>query len=189
MQDNVRLMTLDPGHFHAALVQKRMYEQVSPVVSVFAPEGPDLDLHLQRVEAFNQRADQPTNWQQQVHAGPDYLDAMLQQRPGNAVVVAGNSSRRPGYLQASVQAGLHVLADKPICIDPPGWEVLAAACQEAQRKGLLVCDIMTQRHEITTSTHALPAFDIASAVVVMWYFVSRFGISHSGSAPRSRQSR
>ena len=82
MQNNIRLMTLDPGHFHAALVQKRMYEQVSPVVSVFAPEGPDLDLHLQRVEAFNQRADQPTNWQHQVHAGPDYLDAMLQQRPG-----------------------------------------------------------------------------------------------------------
>ena len=150
MPDNIRLMTLDPGHFHAALVQKRMYEQVSPVVNVFAPEGPDLDLHLQRVEAFNRRADQPTSWQQRVHAGPDYLDAMLQQRPGNVVVAAGNSSRRPGYVQKSVQAGLNVLADKPICIDPPGWEVLAAACEEAQRKGLLVCDIMTQRHEITS---------------------------------------
>lgn len=150
MQDTIRLMTLDPGHFHAALVQKRMYEQVSPAVSVFAPEGPDLDLHMQRVEAFNQRADQPTNWQHHVHAAPDYLDAMLQQRPGNVVVVAGNSSRRPGYLQKSVQAGLNVLADKPICIDPPGWEVLEVACQEAQRKGLLVGDIMTQRHEITS---------------------------------------
>ena len=150
MPDNIRLMTLDPGHFHAALVQKRMYEQVSPVVNVFAPEGADLDLHLQRVEAFNRRADQPTSWQQQVHAGPDYLDAMLHQRPGNVVVAAGNSSRRPGYVQKSVQAGLNVLADKPICIDPPGWEVLAAACEEAQRKGLLVCDIMTQRHEITS---------------------------------------
>ena len=150
MPDNIRLMTLDPGHFHAALVQKRMYEQVSPVVNVFAPEGPDLDLHLQRVEAFNRRADQPTSWQQQIHTGPDYLDAMLHQRPGNVVVAAGNSSRRPGYLRKSVQAGLNVLADKPICIDPPGWEVLAAACEEAQHRGLLVCDIMTQRHEITS---------------------------------------
>jgi len=25
----VRLMTLDPGHFHAGLVQKTMYDQVS----------------------------------------------------------------------------------------------------------------------------------------------------------------
>ena len=150
MQETVRLMTLDPGHFHAALVQKRMYEQVSPVVNVFAPQGPDLDLHMQRVEAFNQRADQPTCWRHRVHAGSDYLDAMLQQRPGNVVIAAGNSSRRPDYLRKSIEAGLHVLADKPVCIDPSGWEVLEAACREAQHKRLLVSDIMTQRHEITS---------------------------------------
>ncbi|MHC4194241.1 MAG: putative oxidoreductase C-terminal domain-containing protein, partial [Planctomycetota bacterium] len=28
----VKLMTLDPGHFHAALVQKKTYEQVAPKV-------------------------------------------------------------------------------------------------------------------------------------------------------------
>lgn len=150
MQDSIRLMTLDPGHFHAALVQKRMYEQVSPVVNVFAPQGPDLDLHMQRVEAFNQRAEQPTSWKHRVHAGPDYLDAMLQQRPGNVVVAAGNSSRRPDYVRKAIEAGLHILADKPVCIDPAGWNVLEAACKEAQRKGLLVSDIMTQRHEITS---------------------------------------
>ena len=26
----VKLMTLDPGHFHAALIQKSMYEQIDP---------------------------------------------------------------------------------------------------------------------------------------------------------------
>ena len=150
MQDEIRLMTLDPGHFHAALVQKRMYQQVSPVVNVFAPQGPDLDLHMQRVEAFNQRADEPTRWQHRIHAGPDYFDAMLEQRPGNVVIAAGNSSRRPDYVRKSVEAGLNILADKPVCIDPPGWQVLEAACKEAQRKGLLIADIMTQRHEITS---------------------------------------
>ena len=35
----VKIMTLDPGHFHAALVQKNMYEQVSPEVYVYAPKG------------------------------------------------------------------------------------------------------------------------------------------------------
>ena len=39
----VKLMTLDPGHFHAALVQKTMYDQVAPEVFVFAPDGPDVD--------------------------------------------------------------------------------------------------------------------------------------------------
>jgi len=35
--DRVRLITLDPGHFHASLVQKSMYPQVSPEVRVYAP--------------------------------------------------------------------------------------------------------------------------------------------------------
>jgi len=35
----VRLMVLDPGHFHAALVQKTMYEEVCPDVYVYAPEA------------------------------------------------------------------------------------------------------------------------------------------------------
>ena len=30
----VKLITVDPGHFHAALVQKIMYDQVSPDVHV-----------------------------------------------------------------------------------------------------------------------------------------------------------
>src|SRR5690349_1894240 len=51
MQDagTVRFMTLDPGHFHAALVQKDMYPNVSPRVDVYAPLGPDLLGHLGRV--------------------------------------------------------------------------------------------------------------------------------------------
>ena len=45
----VRLITLDPGHFHAALVQKKMYDQVNPEVRVYAPEGADLAQHLGRI--------------------------------------------------------------------------------------------------------------------------------------------
>ena len=45
----VRLMTIDPGHFHAGLVQKEMYEQVNPIVHVFAPEGLDVVEHLNRI--------------------------------------------------------------------------------------------------------------------------------------------
>ena len=51
----VKLMTLDPGHFHAALVQKTMYDRVCPVVHVYAPEGPDVGDHLNRIQGFNQR--------------------------------------------------------------------------------------------------------------------------------------
>ena len=52
----VRLMTLDPGHFHAALVQKSMYPEVDAVVNVYAPAGPDLDGHLARIEGLESGA-------------------------------------------------------------------------------------------------------------------------------------
>ncbi len=51
----IRLMTLDPGHFHAALVQKEMYPDVSRRVDVYAPLGNDLVDHLARVARFNTR--------------------------------------------------------------------------------------------------------------------------------------
>ena len=56
----VQLITVDPGHFHAALVQKSMYEDVDSTVHVYAPAGPDVDMHLTRIENFNKRAEQPT---------------------------------------------------------------------------------------------------------------------------------
>jgi len=39
--DEFRLIILDPGHFHAALIQKSMYAGVSKRVAVYAPLGPD----------------------------------------------------------------------------------------------------------------------------------------------------
>jgi hypothetical protein len=34
---DVSLIVADPGHFHAALVQKEMYPSLSPEVHVYAP--------------------------------------------------------------------------------------------------------------------------------------------------------
>ena len=42
--EKVILMTLDPGHFHAALVQKSMYEQVEPKVYTIGEPGEDAPL-------------------------------------------------------------------------------------------------------------------------------------------------
>src|SRR5512135_3508777 len=80
-----RLVTLDPGHFHAALIQKEMYPGVDRTVYVYAPLGPDLLGHLGRIAAFNRRAERPTSWRLEVHAGPDFLERMLREKPGNVV--------------------------------------------------------------------------------------------------------
>src|SRR5262245_54631209 len=76
-KDMVKLITLDPGHFHAALVQKTMYKDVDSVVHVYAPAGNDLQLHMDRVNGYNGRKDDPTKWKEEVYSGNDYFEKML----------------------------------------------------------------------------------------------------------------
>jgi len=145
----VKLMTLDPGHFHAALIQKSMYDQIDPTVYVFAPEGDDVTQHLDRIEAFNKRTDKPTAWIEKVYTGSDYLEKMLTEKPGNVMMVAGNNAKKTEYIQKAVEAGINVFADKPMVITPEAFPVLEQAFKTAAEKGVLLYDIMTERHEIT----------------------------------------
>lgn len=149
-KDEVKLMTLDPGHFHAALVQKDIYEQTDSIVHVYAPKGEDLQLHLERIEQFNTREDNPTDWLERVHTGEDFFQQMLNQKPGNVVVLSGNNAKKITYIKSSIDAGLNVLADKPMIINPEKFSVLKAAIEEAEKNNLLLYDIMTERYEITT---------------------------------------
>jgi predicted dehydrogenase len=145
-----RLMTLAPGHFHAALVQKQTYPDVSPVVPIYAPPGPDLALHLDRIEKFNTRAEKPTAWKTINYTGDDYREKMIAERPGNVVVIAGNNRDKTRHIFESIRAGFHVLADKPMAITPDDFQLLKQAIALAAEKKLLLLDIMTERHEITT---------------------------------------
>lgn len=143
-------MILDPGHFHAGLVQKHAYDQVDPVVNIYAPDGPELESYLALIDQFNSRPDQPTYWVPKVYRGDDYLEKMLQEMPGNVMVVAGNNGRKIEYIRRAIEAGIHVLADKPMIIDPGSFGPLKDALASAEQKGLVVNDIMTERHEITS---------------------------------------
>jgi predicted dehydrogenase len=147
---DVRVMTLDPGHFHAALIQKEMYPGVAPRVDVYAPLGWDLSEHLKRIAAFNTRADRPTAWLTEVHASPDFFERMLRERPGNLVVLSGRNRGKIDRILASVRGGLNVLADKPWVLKSEDLPKVEAALAEADNKGLVAYDIMTERFEITS---------------------------------------
>jgi predicted dehydrogenase len=147
---DVRLMTLDPGHFHAGLIQKEMYPGVAPKVDVFAPLGPDLTEHLKRITAFNTRQEKPTAWSMEIHTGPDYLERMLRERPGNVVVLSGRNKPKIDRIAAAVHGGLHVLADKPWILEAGDLPKLEAALAEADARGTVAYDIMTERFEITS---------------------------------------
>jgi len=146
----VRLLTLDPGHFHAALVQKFTYPQVSPIVRVYAPRGEDLTAHLSRIQDFNHRPDNPTHWEEIVYSGADFFERMLKEKAGNVVVISGKNTRKTEYIERSIKAGFNVLADKPMAITPQGFKLLCKAFTEAEKNKALLYDIMTERYEITT---------------------------------------
>ena len=146
----VKLVNVDPGHFHAALVQKTMYGDVDSVVYVYAPEGNDLKLHLDRINAYNTRAEKPTNWKEVVYTGNDFFEKMIREKKGNVVVLSGNNAKKTEYILKALEAGFNVLADKPMAITPEDFELLKNAFDIAKEKNLLLYDIMTERFEINT---------------------------------------
>ncbi|SFD70663.1 putative oxidoreductase C-terminal domain-containing protein [Spirosoma endophyticum] len=145
-----QLITLDPGHFHAALVQKSMYEGVDSVVHVYAPDGPDLQLHLDKIQGYNTRPDNPTHWKEEVYKGADFFDKMIAGKKGNVVVMAGNNRLKTDYIQKTVDAGFNVLADKPMVINASNFDKLKESFTTAEKKNVLLYDIMTERYEIST---------------------------------------
>ena len=140
------LVVVDPGHFHATLVQQEMYPGLSPLVRVHAPLGPDLIDYLGRIARSNQRPQGATDWQLDVHAGPDFLDRMRREPPGGVAVFSGRNRGKIDRIIAALETGLHVLADKPAIIEPADLTRLETAFALAQDRGVVFADMMTGRH-------------------------------------------
>ena len=149
-QQEVTLMTLDPGHFHAALVQKSQYPNVSPDVYVYAPAGNDLQEHLKKIDGYNTRAENPTSWNEVVYAGDDFFERMIAEKKGNVMVTSGNNRKKTDYILQTLEAGINVLADKPMAINSDAFKVLEQCFKTAADKHVLLYDIMTERFEIST---------------------------------------
>jgi predicted dehydrogenase len=145
-----RFAIVDPGHFHAALVQKEMYPEVSPQVHVYAPLGPDLLDYLARISRFNHRPGSPTRWNLEVHTSPDFLAQLATEKAGNIAVFSGRNRGKIDKILAALEAGFHVLADKPWIIRSEDLPLLERALDLAGRKDLIAYDIMTERYEITS---------------------------------------
>lgn len=148
--ENARLIIVDPCHFHAALVQKDMYSWLAPQASVYAPLAPELLDYLNRVGLFNVRKENPTRWELDIHTGPDFFERMLRDKPGNVVIFAGRNRVKIDRILRSLEAGLHVLADKPWIIRTADLPKLERALELAEQKNLAAYDIMTERFEITS---------------------------------------
>ncbi len=145
-----QLIIVEPGHFHATLLQKEMYPWLDRRVSVYAPLGPELLDYLGRIAAFNTRKENPTAWELAVHTSDDPMAEMLRERPGNIVVFTGKNRLKIDRILAALRAGLNVLADKPWIIASADLPKLEEALRLAREKKLAAYDIMTERYEVTS---------------------------------------
>jgi len=146
----VKLVIVDPGHFHASLLQKEMDPSTSPRVSVYAPLGPELLDYLNRISLFNNRAENPTRWEMEVCTGSNSMEQMLRDKAGNVVLFTGRNRGKIDRILASLEAGMNVLADKPWIINSADMPKLEKALDLADQRGLAAYDIMTERFEITS---------------------------------------
>lgn len=145
-----KLIVLNPGHFHASLLQKEMYPELDRRVAVYSPLGPELLDYLKRVSLFNDRPSNPTTWQMDVHTSDDPLQSMLRDQPGGVLVLSGRNRGKIDAILAGVEHGMHVLADKPWIIASSDLPKLERALDAAERKNLAAYDIMTERYEVTS---------------------------------------
>jgi len=155
-----RLIVVDPGHFHAALVQKEMYPDIAPRVRVYAPLGPDLLDYLTRIARFNARPESPTCWEMDIQAGPDFLARLGREEPGGIAVLSGRNRGKLERIRAAVEAGLHVLADKPAIVRGEDLPALEEVLRLARERRRIVLDMMSGRYgavpRLTQALHADP---------------------------------
>ncbi|MCK4466235.1 MAG: oxidoreductase, partial [Bacteroidales bacterium] len=69
---------------------------------------------------------------------------------GNVMVTSGNNKKKTEYISKAINAGIHVLADKPMVINAVDFELLKETFISAEEKGVLLYDIMTERYSITS---------------------------------------
>ncbi len=187
---DVTLTVIDPGHFHASLLQKHDLQGVSRTVSVYAPEGEELDQYLETIESYNSRQDEPTSWMESVHAGSDYLKALPCAGKLDAVMLSGNNRKKSDYILAAVQKGYNVLSDKPLAINESGWETLKASYDLAEEKGLVIYDLMTERYDtlnilvrkLINDRELFGVFDLSDGPAVKMTSVHHFYKEVSGTA-------
>ncbi len=142
------IIVLDPQHGHASGVFAQSIPGVSKTVHVYAPPGQPVNAFLESLAGFNHRRSNPTDWQIESHINADFLQSMLQEPPGNIVVITSRNDLKIQYILSCLRAGQNVLADKPWIIHAKDFASLQTALNIAKEKHLAFYDGMTERFNV-----------------------------------------
>ncbi|HCD30079.1 MAG TPA: gfo/Idh/MocA family oxidoreductase, partial [Phycisphaerales bacterium] len=75
---------------------------------------------------------------EQAHVGLDGYQAILNNPSVDVVHFTTSPGFRPRHVLEAVQAGKHVFAEKPVCVDPAGWRICKEAHELAQENGTAI---------------------------------------------------
>jgi len=64
----------------------------------------------------------------------------------DVILLATPPHFRPAHLQAAVDAGVHVFAEKPVAVDAPGVRAVLATCEQAEQKKLSIVSGLCLRY-------------------------------------------
>jgi predicted dehydrogenase len=78
------------------------------------------------------------------------MQKMISEKKGNVMVTAGNNRKKTTYIREALNAGINVLADKPMTINTDDFQMLKECFEIAEKNGLLLYDIMTERFDIAS---------------------------------------
>lgn len=73
-----------------------------------------------------------------MYAGLDAYQEILDDPDVDVVLFTTSPGFRPRHIAEAVQAGKHVFAEKPTCVDPAGYRICLAAHEEAKQKGTAI---------------------------------------------------
>jgi predicted dehydrogenase len=140
------IVVLNPGHFHAGLTLRKSHPRLHEDVYVYSEDGPDVESFLRIVQSFNERPKDPTRWKLHVYRGPDYLEHLRAERPGDVAIIAGRNDTKMASIHRLHADGFYVLGDKP-------WLIAASELgmlNQTAPTPPLAMDILTERHEAAT---------------------------------------
>lgn len=76
--------------------------------------------------------------EKKLHAGIDAYKRVLDDPEVDVVLFATPPGFRPAYVLDAVEAGKHVFAEKPTCVDPAGYRVCLKAHRKAEENGTAI---------------------------------------------------
>lgn len=144
----LEMIVVAPGHFHASLLEKNPLENVSDTIRVYAEPGSELEAYKSTIESFNTREENPTRWVLDIYEGEDFLDRIPVSDGNDFAVFAGNNRLKSDYILHCVEKGYHVISDKPMAINADNFVKLRKAYDIAQENQIVIYDLMTERYDV-----------------------------------------